>query len=86
MSEKPASDSADFEAEEPGVKRGFLQRTDTGRWSIGPRYELTSGEGFEVNLDRQWVRVRMEHDGTAYYTIPGVVLFEGLEARQRWRQ
>jgi hypothetical protein len=83
MAIKTASKSADFESPQR-FTQGPLIKTSTGRWSIGENWELTSGECFAVCIGHQWLEVRMEHNGRNYYTIPGIVLHIGLEARQVW--
>lgn len=60
---------------------GFLELKHSGRWAIDG-VEISSGEVFEVKLSGQWVRVRMEHDGQDYFTVPQIGLFVGMEARQ----
>jgi len=69
-----------------GYWSGTLQRTDTGRWSIGENYEITSGERFELHIDGEWELVRMEfsHSIGGYYTIPDRPLRHGMKARQGW--
>jgi hypothetical protein len=68
--------------------RGFLVKTDSGRWAIeyeedgGGEWEITSGEVFEYNLGDGWKRTRMEHARPGgYYPVDGATLHQGLPAR-----
>jgi hypothetical protein len=65
--------------------RGFLVKTDSGRWAIETErgeWDLTSGDVFEYNLGDGWKRTRMEHAHPGgYYPVDGATLHQGLPAR-----
>lgn len=58
-----------------------LKKSLGGRWTL-KGHDLNSGSCLEVNIDGQWIRIRIEHNKTDYYAIPaGVRLHQGLSAR-----
>lgn len=68
--------------------RGTLTKNDTGRWEIvsfhpfektRETHELNAGDICEVQVDKYWIRTRIEHDGVDYYpTVAGIKLYEGM--------
>ena len=62
---------------------GNMINLSTGRWSIGSDWEITSGDCFEVKIGDQWIPLRMESVAGRYYTIPKMILYNGIKARQR---
>ncbi|MEK6704612.1 MAG: DUF5348 domain-containing protein [Bdellovibrionota bacterium] len=63
--------------------QGQLNRTASGRWSIGDRFEITSGEVLEVRIGHYWIPTRIEHDGEDYFTVvSGIKLYGGMEVRR----
>lgn len=63
---------------------GLLRKMETGRWSIGHDYEITSGEVIEVKVGACWITTRIESASGEYYpVVSGIQLHEGMLARQR---
>jgi hypothetical protein len=60
---------------------GHLTQLKSGRWQLEST-EFTSGSVFEILINNQWVKVRVEHDGVSYYLLPmSIRLIEGIPAR-----
>lgn len=63
---------------------GKLAKMQSGRWSIGNEWEITSGDVIEVKVGENWIATRIEHNGTGYYAVvTGILLYEGMPARRR---
>lgn len=60
---------------------GYLTQEKSGRWRLKTT-EFTSGSVFEILINNQWIKVRVEHDGASYYLLPMTIkLIEGTPAR-----
>ena len=59
-----------------------------GRFVLGgttPWHELTAGDVIEIQINRAWVPVRIEHNGERYYALAGDVRIDlraGMLARR----
>ena len=60
------------------IIEGYLKKQASGRYlikSAETTCELTCGECIEVNIDKAWITMRMEHDGEEYYLVADSISF-----------
>lgn len=51
------------------MTQGYLEKQENGRYCICEAYELTCGDGVEIETPNGWIMMWVEHDGTDYYLV-----------------